>query len=122
MASATKSGKTGKKKTKAVARKAAKKPKAAATGNKRGRPAKAAATKAGPGRPRSRPKQGAKTKARGGRKNGPADRSAPQLAEVDADVLEFIAAIDKFKKKHGRPFPSWSEVLLVVKDLGYKRT
>ena len=50
------------------------------------------------------------------------DRSAPQLAEVDADALEFIAAIDRFKKEHGRPFPSWSEILLVVRQLGYRRS
>jgi hypothetical protein len=49
------------------------------------------------------------------------DRSSPQLAEVDADALEFIAAIDRFKKEHGRPFPSWSEVLLVLRQLGYRR-
>ena len=49
------------------------------------------------------------------------DRSSPALAEVDADVLEFIAAIDRFKKEHGRPFPSWSEVLLIIRRLGYRR-
>lgn len=49
------------------------------------------------------------------------ERSAPPLAEVDADVLEFIAAIDDFKQRHGRPFPSWSEVLLVLRQLGYRR-
>lgn len=49
------------------------------------------------------------------------DRSAPQLAEVDAEALEFIAAIDRFKKENGRPFPSWSEILLIVRQLGYKR-
>lgn len=49
------------------------------------------------------------------------ERSAPPLAEVDAEALEFIAAIDRFKKENGRPFPSWSEILLVVRQLGYKR-
>lgn len=49
------------------------------------------------------------------------DRSSPAMAEVDADVLEFIAAIDEFKQVNGRPFPSWSEVLLVVRQLGYRR-
>ena len=49
------------------------------------------------------------------------DRSAPPLAEVDADALEFIAAIDRFKKENGRPFPSWSEILLIVRQLGYRR-
>lgn len=49
------------------------------------------------------------------------DRSAPALAEVDAEVLEFIEAVDRFKKQHGRPFPSWSEVLLILRQLGYRR-
>jgi hypothetical protein len=49
------------------------------------------------------------------------DRSSPALAEVDAEALEFIAAIDRFKKENGRPFPSWSEILLIVRQLGYKR-
>ncbi|HEX5050947.1 MAG TPA: hypothetical protein VFZ65_04170 [Planctomycetota bacterium] len=49
------------------------------------------------------------------------ERAAPQLAEVDGDVLEFIEAIDRFKKQNGRPFPSWSEVLLVLRRLGYRR-
>ena len=34
---------------------------------------------------------------------------------------EFIAALDRFKKEHNRNFPSWSEVLHVVKSLGYRR-
>lgn len=55
------------------------------------------------------------------RNNIDPDRSAPALAEVDAEVLEFIAAIDEFKRSNGRPFPSWSEVLLVVRQLGYRR-
>lgn len=49
------------------------------------------------------------------------ERSSPAMAEVDAEALEFIAAIDRFKKEHGRPFPSWSEVLLIVRQLGYRR-
>ncbi len=50
------------------------------------------------------------------------DRSSPSLAEVDTEVLEFIAAIDRFKKENGRPFPSWSEILLVLRELGYRRS
>jgi hypothetical protein len=54
-------------------------------------------------------------------KAGEPERSSPALAEVDAEALEFIAAIDRFKQEHGRPFPSWSEILLVVRQLGYRR-
>ena len=50
-----------------------------------------------------------------------AERSAPPLAEGDAEALEFIEAIDRFKREHGRPFPSWSEVLMVLRELGYRR-
>jgi hypothetical protein len=49
------------------------------------------------------------------------ERSSPPMAEIDGDVLEFIAAIDRFKLEHGRPFPNWSEILLIVRQLGYKR-
>ena len=50
---------------------------------------------------------------------------AAKVEPLDAahllDVLEVIAAIDRFKLEHGRPFPSWSEILLIVRQLGYKR-
>lgn len=49
------------------------------------------------------------------------DRATPALTEVDDEVLEFIAALDRFKKQHSRPFPSWSEVLLVLRELGYEK-
>lgn len=50
------------------------------------------------------------------------ERSSPCMAEVDDAVLEFIAAIDRFKLEHRRPFPSWSEILLIVRQLGYTRS
>jgi hypothetical protein len=37
-------------------------------------------------------------------------------------VLEFITAIDDYKRLHRRPFPTWSEVLEILKTLGYSRT
>lgn len=39
--------------------------------------------------------------------------------EMQPDVLEFITAIDEYKRVHQRPFPTWSEVLDIVKGLGY---
>lgn len=41
--------------------------------------------------------------------------------EMEPEVLEFIQAIDDYKRIHGRPFPSWSEVLEIVRNLGYER-
>ncbi|MEZ5967298.1 MAG: hypothetical protein R3F56_25905 [Planctomycetota bacterium] len=53
----------------------------------------------------------------------PKTRSAPPPVdlEVDPDVLEFIKAIDDYRAAHDRPFPTWSEVLYVLKGLGYRR-
>jgi hypothetical protein len=42
--------------------------------------------------------------------------------EMPPDVIEFITAIDEYKRVHQRPFPTWSEVLDILKGLGYERT
>ena len=42
-------------------------------------------------------------------------------AEMPQDVLEFIQAMDDYKRLHNRPFPNWSEVLDVLKMLGYEK-
>ena len=41
--------------------------------------------------------------------------------EMTEEVLAFITAIDDYKRKNGRAFPTWSEVLEVLKALGYER-
>jgi hypothetical protein len=77
-------------------------------------------------RGRARPRPGGKPRPRAEPGDDGADvvaaRSNPLGLEVDDEVLEFIAALERFKKQHGRPFPSWSEVLHVVRSLGYRRT
>ena len=40
---------------------------------------------------------------------------------MSQDVIEFITAVDDYKRLNQRPFPSWSEILDVVKALGYER-
>lgn len=40
---------------------------------------------------------------------------------LDEDVLEFIKAIDDYRRKNNRPFPTWSEILVIVHSLGYKK-
>jgi hypothetical protein len=37
------------------------------------------------------------------------------------DELEFLRAIDRYKAENRRPFPTWREVLTVLKSLGYKK-
>lgn len=37
------------------------------------------------------------------------------------DLLEFVLAIDEYKRTNKRPFPSWSEVFEVIRYLGYRK-
>jgi len=37
------------------------------------------------------------------------------------DEIEFMKAMDIYKRKSGRQFPTWSEVLEVVQNLGYRK-
>lgn len=47
----------------------------------------------------------------------------PTTCERDysADEVEFMRAIDDYKRRSGRMFPTWSEVLEVVRELGYRK-
>ncbi|MCA9062549.1 MAG: hypothetical protein KDA96_05805 [Planctomycetaceae bacterium] len=38
----------------------------------------------------------------------------------DSEV-EFMRAMDDYKRRSGRPFPTWSEVLEVLTSLGYRK-
>jgi hypothetical protein len=37
------------------------------------------------------------------------------------DEIEFMRAMDQYKRDNRRPFPTWSEVLEVLRALGYRR-
>jgi len=55
-------------------------------------------------------------------KQPPATRARRGRAEeIDQEVLEFIQAIDEFKRKQNKPFPSWSDILRILKELGYRK-
>jgi hypothetical protein len=47
----------------------------------------------------------------------------PTTCERDYSMaeLEFMQAIQEYQQKSGRMFPTWSEVLEVVRDLGYQK-
>jgi len=62
-----------------------------------------------------------KTKSRRTAEADPEKATALRPDEMPPDVLEFITAMDDYKRTHQRPFPNWSEVLDVVKALGYAR-
>lgn len=47
----------------------------------------------------------------------------PTTCERDykPDEIEFMQAMDDYKRRSGRQFPTWSEVLEVLRDLGYRK-
>jgi hypothetical protein len=47
----------------------------------------------------------------------------PTTCERDysGDEVEFMQAMDVYKRKNGRMFPTCSEILEVIRDLGYTR-
>lgn len=47
----------------------------------------------------------------------------PTTCERDysGDEIEFMKAMDDYKRRSGRQFPTWSEVLEVLRDLGYRK-
>ena len=47
----------------------------------------------------------------------------PTTCERDyqPEEVEFMRAMDDYKRRSGRQFPTWSEVLEVIRDLGYRK-
>ena len=55
-----------------------------------------------------------------GRRRGEVRRAAEE-GEITGELLEFIMAIDEYKRVNERPFPTWSEVFEIVQYLGYRK-
>lgn len=55
-----------------------------------------------------------------GRRRSESRRSAEE-GELSEEQFEFVMAIDEYKRANKRPFPSWTEVLEVIKYLGYRK-
>jgi hypothetical protein len=48
-------------------------------------------------------------------------RREAEEGEMSGELLEFVLAIDEYKRVNNRPFPSWSEVFEVIRYLGYRK-
>lgn len=60
------------------------------------------------------------------RRRGPGHRRTPERraaeeGEMTAEQFEFLMAIDEYKRANQRPFPTWTEVLEIIKALGYRK-
>lgn len=47
------------------------------------------------------------------------ERKAAEEGQMSDEQFEFLMAIDEYKRKNQRPFPTWTEVLEMIKALGY---
>jgi len=50
------------------------------------------------------------------------DRRSAEEGEMTDEQFEFLMAMNEYKRVNKRPFPTWTEVLDVMKALGYRRT
>lgn len=61
------------------------------------------------------------------RRRGPGRRlsdftKAAEEGEMTTEQFLFLVAIDEFKRANGKTFPTWTDVLEVVRLLGYRKT
>jgi hypothetical protein len=65
------------------------------------------------------------------RRSGGDRRSGERRRQIDPTTCErdyseeeiaFMKAMDQYKRDNRRPFPTWSEVLEVLRSLGYRKT
>jgi hypothetical protein len=61
------------------------------------------------------------------RRRGPGRRrcdfvKAADEGELTSEQFLFVMAVDAYKRTNQRPFPTWTEVLEVIRKLGYRKT
>jgi len=49
------------------------------------------------------------------------ERKSAEEGQMSDEQFEFLMAIDEYKRKNTRPFPTWTEILEVIKTLGYRK-
>ncbi|MHC4157323.1 MAG: hypothetical protein ACYST6_20760 [Planctomycetota bacterium] len=49
------------------------------------------------------------------------DRKAAEEGQMSDEQFEFLMAIEEYKRKNAKPFPTWTEVLEVIRALGYRK-
>ncbi len=58
---------------------------------------------------------------RGPGRRRPDDRRSAEEGEMSAEQFEFVMAIQTYKKVNKRMYPTWTEVLEVITQLGYRK-
>ena len=49
------------------------------------------------------------------------ERKSAEEGQMSDEQFEFLMAVDEYKRENARPFPTWTEVLELIKALGYRK-
>jgi len=49
------------------------------------------------------------------------ERKSAEEGNMSDEQFEFLMAVQEYKNKNAKPFPTWTEVLEVIKALGYRK-
>jgi hypothetical protein len=49
------------------------------------------------------------------------ERRVAEEGEMTDEQFEFLMAIDQYKRSNQKPFPTWTEVLEIIKAMGYRK-
>ena len=49
------------------------------------------------------------------------DRKAAEEGEMTVEQFEFVMAVEAYKKVNKRLYPTWTEILEIVRQLGYRK-
>ena len=49
------------------------------------------------------------------------ERKAAEEGRMDTEQFDFLMVIDQYKRENQKPFPTWTEVLEVIKAMGYRK-
>jgi hypothetical protein len=59
---------------------------------------------------------------RGPGRRRPDERRTAEEGEMNTEQFEFVMAIETYKKVNHRLYPTWTEILEIVQQLGYRKT
>ena len=49
------------------------------------------------------------------------ERKAAEEGEMTDEQFEFLMTVEQYKKENRKPFPTWTEILEVLKAMGYRK-
>ena len=49
------------------------------------------------------------------------ERKAAEEGQMTDEQFEFLMMVEQYKKENRKPFPTWTEILEVLKAMGYRK-